>query len=83
MASREKSIAQLMVQRQRKKCLRPGCFWIGTTDRQFCPVCDTTLVSAAGGPLNGCKYRTVMTISSMGDVVVDNRDEFPSKLKFD
>lgn len=81
MSSREKSIQQLMINLQRKKCPKTGC-WIGTTERQFCPVCDETLMPAEGGPFADTRRKTVMRIDSRGKILEDNRDKFPNKLEF-
>lgn len=79
MASREKSVAQFMLQNQRKKCPDPSCRWIGSTQRHFCPICDHTLTSAAGGPYANHKSQTVLRYDHKGNIIEDNRDKYPAK----
>lgn len=77
MSDREKSVAQMLLQNTRKKC--PSCYWIGTTERYFCPACDNQLEAAAGGPLRDLKRKVLLVRNARGEVIVDNLDSYPSK----
>lgn len=75
-----KSIQQTFISNQRKKCPRPGCFWISTTEKSHCPKCGHALTSAKGSGAR--KFKTILRQNSLGEIIEDNRHLFPSKWDF-
>ncbi len=67
----------------RKKCLDPQCMWIGSTNSYNCPGCHGTTLTSAVGSFSDLKTKTIVSYDMHGKLVVDNRDDFPSKMDWE
>lgn len=67
----------------RKKCLDPQCLWIGSTNSYSCPGCRGNTLTSALGSFSDLKTKTIVSYDTYGNIVIDNRDDFPNKMDWE